>query len=86
MCKLCAFGGRQSQVCIYFLSVSQLAAGARRLALTDTLFALPGVFARVGAKRTSLFMCLVATIKIIYAFYTWKSRPLFHSPTAHIFS
>ena len=37
----------------------------------------PAVCARVRApKRTTIFMCSVATIEIIYAFYIWKSRPL----------
>lgn len=31
-----------------------------------------------NAKRTTLFMCSVTTIKIIYAFYIWKSLPLSH--------
>lgn len=40
-----------------------------------------------GAKTYSLYLlCLVTTIKIIYAFYVWKYLPLSRSVPAHIFS
>lgn len=36
----------------------------------------PRLRAREPPQRTTIFMCSVATIGIIYAFYIWKSRPL----------